>query len=753
VKIVDFGVAKMVGHDVTKTGMTKGTVAYMSPEQATGEAVDHRTDLWSLGVVLYEMLTGDRPFKGDSEPAVVYSIISEPPAPLAAHNPALPKGLQSVLDRMLAKERDGRFESASDLAADVERLRVDPDSAAGVTSTPGQSSNKRPRLVIALGATLVAAIGVAGWFAFGSGGSDPELPTFAGNVRQLTSILGNTYAPSWNPDASMIAYGHTAEGDMDIYVMTVAGGDPLRLTDHPADDIGPRWSPTGDKIAFFSDRGTGIKVFWIAPTGGERELTTTNIPFMERSDAWFRGLGMSPWSPDGRQLLFPRMEPTGETAIWVIDVETLDEKQLTYPEPGVSDMGASWSPDGRQIVFDRSEHGFGDLWVLRVSENDARQTAAMTNAEPQPTPLYRGQHNDFAPAWTPDGQRVLFLSSPTGDANAAFWELDVGSNATRQLTTGLFVFAYSVAGDGSVAYAESGHQSDVFWADVGSPAESHQNVTRNTRNNFGARIAPDGRRLVYHSDRSGSYDIWIRDRDTGSDTPITEDGAIDVMPHWSEDGEIFFLSNRGGTFQMWTTTERGGRPRLLSPHTIPVRCVAPVILCRGPHWSPGGSQIGFIAPADAGDALWLVTPDGTPEPVGLAGILDFDWYQDDRRVLYTRRAPDGSGNMELRARHLATGEDVTLFVGPVAEPTVRPDGRAVAYLYAASHYEMDAFMLRLRPPPTEDGLPTVIGEPEQLTSGRGIWHTHNLSWAADGRSFVYTRDEDRGDIYLLEPRR
>jgi Tol biopolymer transport system component len=129
--------------------------------------------------------------------------------------------------------------------------------------------------------------------------------------------------------------------------------------------------------------------------------------------------------------------------------------------------------------------------------------------------------------------------------------------------------------------------------------------------------------------------------------------------------------------------------------------------------------------------------------------LRFDWYGDNRRVIYLRSADDGSGTVEMRVADLKTGEEALLFTGPSAELAVAPDGGAVIYNHAASHFNMNLFMLPLEQSITTDRLPRPIGEPVRLTEGKGAWHVHGGGWSPDSRAIVYTRDHDRGDIYVI----
>lgn len=157
--------------------------------------------------------------------------------------------------------------------------------------------------------------------------------------------------------------------------------------------------------------------------------------------------------------------------------------------------------------------------------------------------------------------------------------------------------------------------------------------------------------------------------------------------------------------------------------------------------------LGYLAPTDRGTALWVVDKDGTHARPRLFDVLHFEWYLDSRRVVYSRRGDNGR---ELRAVDLESGEETLLLNVPHIEHRVSPDGRAVTYGDGTSHINQQLFLLRLAPANSTDGLPYPLGEPERLTDGRGLWHTHSGGWSPDGKAIVYTKDTDHFDIFVIE---
>jgi serine/threonine-protein kinase len=733
--LADFGVAlavsRMAGERLTETGLSLGTPSYMSPEQAVGDReLTARSDVYALGSVLYEMLAGDPPFLGSNVQAVIAKVISERPVGLRRIRDTIPPHVEAAVEKALSKVPADRFASAKEFAEALVTPSVQVERASVRSAL---ASNWRRGITYVLPAAALLALA---WALLVRGGEPGRDVGVTSTVWPLTSFVGWEHAPSWSPDGSMIAYVHIVAGDADIATLSTAGGEPHILTAaSPADEFQPSWSPDGSKIAYVSDRGAGTDVYWIPPTGGaERKVAETNIPFLERMGAWARALGANAWSPDGQELLFSRLRENGDAAVWKVNLTTGEQTQLTSPPPGADDLGASWSFDGEQIAFTRNEKGMPTIWLLPVEGGE-------------PSPIIEAS---AMPAWFPDNERIAFMSPRGGAPN--IWEMELGSRELRQLTTGGrgFDFSPDVAHNGSIAYVEFDHQVDVYWIRLNSEELEHERLTTFTGENFAPRVSPDGNRIVYY--RGPPYDLWLLDRTTGQHQRLTEDPASDRLGDWSPDGEeIVFMSDRDGAVRLWVLKTETRVVRQLTDHALPWSTHTGDTQ-NGPRWSPDRIVIGYLAPEGEGSAIWLVGPDGSnrhPSPVRNA--FSFGWYRDSQRVVYTRRAPDGSGLVELRAAHFGTGEDVLLRSGALSEVSVSLDGTAVTFIESISHFTMDLQLLRLKPPATPDQLPSAVGEPQQITFGKGVWHVHAGGWAPDGSGVVYSRDADGGDIYVIEP--
>jgi Tol biopolymer transport system component len=564
---------------------------------------------------------------------------------------------------------------------------------------------------------VIAALTAALVYALLSGRSAPD-ETVSLTSHPLTSEAGVEYAGSWSPDGSFFAYSHCANGPLDIFIRSTTGGEPVRLVESPADDNMPAWSPDNRWIAFVSGRGGVTGIYIVPPLGGtEQLLVETGLePLGDEASA---ALGSCPWSPDGERLVFSR-KGDGRIAVWIFDLTTGAERQLTHPDAGSSDGAAVWSYDGASAAFMRRSSDGYSVWVVPAAGGEPRRIAAEDVGE-------------TGIGWSPDGEHLVYGTQLEGGARN-LWSVNISSGARRQLTFGtLDIGSVAVGRDGRILYSDFSHQTDLYLQslDGGEP----RRLTFHTRSNFGARISPEGERVAYHSDRTGNDEIWMLDLATGKDRQLTDHEAGDFEPDWSPDGRrLAFASDRTGSSRIWLVEAAGGAARPLSDRDGAWL----------PRWSPDGATIGYLASSEEGTALWLAPVGGGAARKLLEGVSDFCWYRDARRVIYT---PYDMAT-EIRVIDLETGRDELLFDGPHLEVAVDPNGRALTYCAAVSHFNMNLQVLWLEE--DADGLPRATGPPEALTAGEGLWHVHNGGWAPDGRSVVYTRDTDTGNVHVLE---
>jgi serine/threonine protein kinase/Tol biopolymer transport system component len=748
-KVLDFGLAKTrdpkgadeglthapTGPVETEEGKILGTVAYMSPEQAEGKAVDPRTDVFSLGTILYEMATGERPFRGDTKMSTIGSILKDEPASVTERNRTLPRHLGRIIRRCLAKDPDRRYQTTLDLRNELEELKAEIDSGELISEAASASRPRRSLNWIVAPVAVAALIVVAGIILIEKRRSDSQPTVYV--PRPITGSIGQEMDINWSPESVFMAYGLTREGSADVMVQPVAGGEAQLLAGGPGTQTSPRWSPDGKYVAYASSSEKGTPVL-IAPRhgGAARMLIDTNIRTLDL-DKIGSAMGDRPWAEDGGSILVARADDSGRTALYRVDRDTGDARQLTFPAPGSMDLYPSHSFDGERIVFQRRRNGKGELLLMPAA-----------GGEPQV--LLADEFDNIMPSWRPDNRHILFLSDRRGTSGANVFEIDVEGGAPTQLTFETNqVFSLSVSADNRVAYVPFWHDTFLYSVDVASGERRQLNA--HSQSNYGARFTPDGRSIIYHSTRTGNSEIWVCYLDGRPETQITDNDSWDLYPDWSPDGKrmIFGSDREGSLFKLFIANSDGGGARMLVDQPITLDSqFSPVIGSLVSRWSPDGERIAYLAEGERALALWTVGADGYDARKVLDNATGFDWYLDSRRGIYTR---NHGAETELIAIDLETGEERSLFIGPFIEIDVAPDGSAVAFCFGRGHMAMGLAVLQLEP--SFDGLPRAVGEPRYVVETTGTWHVHNGGWSADSKRIVYTRDMDYGDIFELVERR
>ena len=555
-KVLDFGLAKWTGErglaesraetaaaeqHLTSPGTALGTVAYMSPEQVLGKELDARSDLFSLGVVLYEMATRTLPFPGETAGAVFDGILHTAQMAPVRLNPDVPDDMQRAIHKCLEKDKDLRYQSAAELRTDLRRVKRDtssPESAARPAPPAGRFHRALPWLVAG---ALVGASALGSWSWLRR---TPQVPAEPLRIRPVAADTTSKWWPQLSPDGEKVAYGWRGPDgdDWDIYVKPLGPGTkPLRLTENPADEWGPVWSPDGRQIAFVRESEGRAAIYTVPSLGGqEQRLTDVAGVVWPYSQVLVPSLS---WSPDGRWLALGEKPGPGQASrIVSVSLDTRERRSLTSPPEGTQgDLFPSFSPDGTLLAFVRSgSEAFGgwDVWVQRLGDG-------------APRPLTRARHNFCShPVWTPDGSEILFT---TGYANRNMHRVRL-AGGEPQPVLGLGAGFASVRGNVMV-YQQVTRPPWSIWRLGGPKASARERGPRKLidsgQGDTSPAYSPDGRRIAFGSRRSGEESIWVSDSDGTNPVQLTT-FAFAGTPRWSPDGrKLVFDSNEAGD---WTST-------------------------------------------------------------------------------------------------------------------------------------------------------------------------------------------------------
>jgi serine/threonine protein kinase/Tol biopolymer transport system component len=601
VKLLDFGIAKLVHRDdatapdVTRTvadltaeGVVVGTTRYMAPEQARGQRVDARADIFSFGAVLYEMITGRYAFQGDSAPEISTAVLRDNPKHLSAVAPGAPRELERIVARCLRKDPERRFQTAGDLKVALEELREESESGEG--SVVPVTRRRRARVLLTV--TLAALVALALGWAYARRDRMPAAAAL--QVLPLTSDPGDETMPSLSPDGTQVVYvvSDGLLGDTsDLYVLAIDTGARLRLTSNAGQHQSPRWSPDGKWIAFLR-RDQGL--FLISPLGGPERKVLDSTQVNDYC-----------WSADARGLIFATnaTPPTLQT----LDVQNGTMRQIAevpfLHKPGTGGPALAVSLDGELLATGESDPVSRDAGiVVRRLEAAAAEQARIpfspggtflgiqflpgregiiyaAGISPDSVRLYhsaldgsRGERlpdTDYPamfPTLSANGDRLAFMRT-TGDGNLYKIPLRGPGTAAGEPEP----FAHSntreanpnISRDGSkVAFGSSRTgAAEIYTAD-----SSGQNVVRLTsmRSAVGGspRFSPDGKLIVFDSRQSGSQsDIFVMPAAGGLPRNLSNHPATDAAPTWSRDGQfIYFYSNRSGGSQVWKMRADGTNP-------------------------------------------------------------------------------------------------------------------------------------------------------------------------------------------------
>ena len=645
IKILDFGLATLANHGMSSTvdetriksvetgaGMIVGSVAYMSPEQAEGKKVDARSDIFSFGAIMYEMLSGQRAFRADSMPATLAAVINLEPRPLTTLAEGVPQPVEKLVSRCLRKDLSRRAQHASDIKVALEELREDSTSGALAAPPPARISRQWAAPVALVAVVLVCLVGAAAWF----WPSTPPLPT-AFEAVPLTSLPGVEAQATLSPDGTQFAFVWLPENanEPSVYVQLINGtGTRLRLSNDGRPRTGPSWSPDGTLIALWRSEPSGQwSLNLISPLGGpERSLLT-----------WDGSPRRPSWSPDGRWLAISPVSPRANLDKGIVLISpTTNEKVdwLTIDRAFVSSAEPAFSPDGRRLAYTTSTGDFtGQVHIVSVG-NDGKPTG-------QPTLLnYKGQ-GLRNPVWTADGKSILVVDgSPT--SNGGVTRIPINNPGKAQRLAGLErAIDLTISRDGTkLVFPRGTENSDLWRIDLRDPSNSGR-FASSTLFDGGAEYSPDGQRITFSSNRGGGREIWVADANGENATAVTSfNGPIAGTGRWSPDSRLIAFDSRpDGNSDIFVVPAGGGPVRQLT--RTPGEDARPA-------WSGDGRSIFFSSdrsgrneiwriPADGGDAVQVTHDGGAVVVTSVDGQHLFYKRRLDSGPIYDIH-PDGSGD-------------------------------------------------------------------------------------------------------------
>ena len=814
VKVLDFGLAKLAERPVvlplssaptaarvdTDPGTVMGTTRYMSPEQARGLDVDARSDIFNMGIVLYEMIAGRVPFAGDTPADVVASILKTDPPPLADSAPDLPADLEEIVRKALSKDKANRFETSEQMLAELEAVKgrlefeaqLDRSESTRTEAAPAKvwlTLSVRQAILYVFAILLVAFVA---WRIIRT----PERDSFASfdNPKRLTAWKSSPGPDSIDyrssPDGKMIAYSSTENDNKEaIIVKQINGDNEIQVTPNEWQGVSLLWSPDSQQLAFAAKRERQVGIYLCPFLGGSKTL----IKMFNQVDN-SRSIWLKHWSKDGSTIFYE-----SEANLFALDIESKQTSRLTDFPPSlvVGDMkDFSISPNEDLIAYRDQSEGQVDLWMKPI---EGGNPARLTN-DPE---------DDFGPRWHPDGNRIFYNTSRHGHTqiNVAYRDgrrpvqvtrgegdyrlMDVTADGTNDRTK---IFYSSAKDESDIIRVRLDSREEVevasgleaeFWTDVSpdgstvafqtNPAPSVTKALYNSRivvksstsapetlaiNGYDPRWLPDGQRVLFlRSEGSGRLpNLWTVNTIGKDEKRITDNGVLldrlSNMPFnraqtrdfsCSPDGkQVAYCSLISGLWNVWTTSIDGSGDRNISNNDdSQLRFFCPM-------WSPDGNRIAYTWRSDTASAnggrVWYVSvvEDNKPRTIfeRASPLRLLGWSHTGEEVLISSDNKSTPASIDIFRPSVAGNSNenkVTVLESAYAMSVqLSADGKLLAF--TSRKDGRDNIWVR----------PTNGGEEKKLTDNSDPKrYLGSLAWSPDGRSIYYDRQSRWNTISTL----
>ncbi len=762
-KILDFGLAKVAGEQrfaepgaadavtlahehQTSAGVTVGTVAYMSPEQALGEPLDQRSDLFSFGILLYEMAAGTLPFKGNTSAALFDAILHKAPVPPVRLNPDVPAELERIISKLLEKDRDLRYQSAAEVRSDLKRLKRDTDparisvatSAAGTAAATPTSAVPHPSgssLIVqaaqqhklGFGLIMLSGLLVLAAAAYGIYNllhRPPAVPFQTMNIRKLTDN-GKAFMAAISPDGKYVVHVVSDAGQQSLWIRHIATSSNTQI--EPPTEAryrGLTFSPDGNYIYFIRGEknlpGLGL-LYQIPVLGGTPKLLVTEVD------------SRISFSPDGRHFTFRRSYDLGGGSVVVANADGSNETNLVENSlPGNFHGDPAWSPDGKIIaIMDSSGPQPQDLRFVAIDTSTGHKTEIAHFSEV-------GEIS--ASAWLPDNSGLLLaFASPATNWDTQIGYLTYPSGQFRRVTSDLnrYDSALSVTRDAKSLVTVAGEGSSNIWV-MPAAGRAEQAIQISSGKMEAATLdwTSDGK--ILSSTFSTGFQFDLRGSDGAGKTTLLADPVLTVHPSACGDGHyIVFSSFRSGKgISVWRMNNGGGNFQQLTDG----------VQDNSPACSPDGKWVVYRSFTDGHSAVWKVPIDGGT-PVRLSsgdGSLPAV-SPDGKLVAYRSVVASGSNATGSKFRSVLVvvssegGPPLyTIEADPRVFSAVRftPDGHALSYV-VNEHGASNLW-----------AQPLSGGAPRQLTDFKSD-RIFDYAWSRDGRQLALARGQVSSDVVLL----